>query len=153
MEKMQDFDQLDDDEVVRQLRDPNTLTNINDSGAHLQLFCGAGQNVYLFTHYVRDTGQLRIEEAVHSVTGRTAGFFGFTDRGIIEPGRLGDLAVFSLDEIEMRREMRTHDVPHGSWRFTRPAAGFRATTVRGVPTWLDGEATGALPGTSASPYA
>ena len=29
------------------LREPRTLTNINDSGAHLQLFCGAGQNIYL----------------------------------------------------------------------------------------------------------
>ena len=145
-------DELDEDDVVALLREPGTLTNINDSGAHLQLFCGAGQNVYLFTHYVRDTGQLSIEESVHYLTGRTADFLGLHDRGVLTPGRLGDLAVFALNEIEMRQEVRAHDVPHGSWRFTRPPAGFRATAVRGVPTWLDGASTGARPGTAGSPF-
>lgn len=140
-------DELDEDAVVEALRDPRTLTNINDTGAHLQLFCGAGQNVHLFTHYVRDTEQLRIEEAVHVLTGRTAQFFGLDDRGVLAPGKAGDLAVFALDEIELRQEMRVHDVPHGSWRFTRPPAGFRATAVAGVPTWLGDAPTGARPGT------
>jgi len=139
-------DELDEDAVVELLREPGTLTNINDSGAHLQLFCGAGQNVYLLTHYVRDTGQLAIEEAVHLLTGRTAGFFGMRDRGVLAPGRAGDLAVFALDEIELRQEVRAYDVPHGSWRFTRPPAGFRATVVAGTPTWLGDRATGARPG-------
>jgi N-acyl-D-aspartate/D-glutamate deacylase len=139
-------DDLDEDDVVALLREPGTLTNINDTGAHLQLFCGAGQNVYLFTHYVRDLGLLQIEEAVHALTGRTAGFFGLTDRGVIAPGKAGDLAVFALDEIELRQETKVFDVPHGTWRFTRPPAGFRATVVAGTPTWMDGAATGAHPG-------
>jgi N-acyl-D-amino-acid deacylase len=137
---------LDEDVVVDLLRQPSTLSNINDSGAHLQLFCGAGQNVYLYTHYVRDTGKLSIEEAVHVLTGRTAGFFGLGGRGVIAPGLAGDLAVFALDEIELGAETRAYDVPHGTWRFTRPPAGFRATIVGGTPTWLDGASTGALPG-------
>lgn len=140
-------DELDEDAVVEALNDPRTLTNINDSGAHLQLFCGAGQNVYLFTHYVRDTGQLSIEHAVHLLTGRTASFLGLSDRETIAPGKAGDLAVFALDEIELRQEVRAHDVPHGTWRFTRPPAGFRATIVGGTPTWLGGATTGARPGT------
>ena len=139
---------LDEAVVVELLRDPHTLSNINDSGAHLQLFCGAGQNVYLYTHYVRDTEQLSIEEAVHVLTGRTAGFFGLHDRGIIAPGKAGDLNVFALDELALGKETRAYDVPHGTWRFTRPPAGFRATIVAGEPTWFDGAATGALPGTT-----
>ncbi len=138
---------LNEAAVVEHLRDPHTLTNINDSGAHLQLFCGAGQNVYLYTHYVRDTGQLAIEEAVHVLTARTADFFGLGDRGRLAVGLRGDLNVFALDEIELRQETRVHDVPFGTWRFTRPPAGFRATVVAGVPTWWNGAATGALPGT------
>jgi N-acyl-D-aspartate/D-glutamate deacylase len=113
----------------------------------LQLFCGAGQNVYLFTHYVRDTGQLTIEHAVQLLTGRTASFLGLANRGTISPGKAGDLAVFALDEIELRQEVRAHDVPHGTWRFTRPPAGFRATIVAGTPTWLGEATTGARPGT------
>jgi N-acyl-D-aspartate/D-glutamate deacylase len=53
--------------------------------------------------------------------------------------------VFALDEIETRAHVRTHDLPDGSWRFTRPGAGFRATVVAGTPTVLDGEPTGARP--------
>ena len=139
-------DDLDEEAVVELLRDPGTLTNINDSGAHLQLFCGAGQNVYLFTRYVRDRGLLSIEEAVHVLTGRPAGFFGLTDRGEIAVGKAGDIAVFALDEIELRQESKVYDVSHGTWRFTRPPAGFRATIVAGTPTWLNGESTGARPG-------
>jgi len=145
-------DELDEADVLALLREPQTLTNINDSGAHLQLFCGSGQNVYLFTHYVRDRGELSIEEAVHLLTGRSAGFLGLTDRGELSVGKAGDLAVFALDEIELRQETRAHDVPHGTWRFTRPPAGFRATVVGGTPTWLDGAPTGARPGSVDSPF-
>jgi N-acyl-D-aspartate/D-glutamate deacylase len=90
---------------------------------------------------------------VHALTGRTASFFGLSDRGVIAPGKAGDLAVFALDEIELQREERLYDVPHGTWRFTRPPAGFRATVVAGVPTWVDGEPTGARPGQVLRPIA
>jgi N-acyl-D-amino-acid deacylase len=146
-------ERLAEDDIVRALRESRTITNINDSGAHLQLFSGAGEHLYLYTHYVRDTGKLRIEEAVHALTGRTAEFFGFHDRGTVQVGKAGDLAVFALDEIELRAEQRVWDVPHGSWRFTRAPAGFRATIVAGTPTWLDGAATGALPGGFLRPVA
>ena len=131
----------------------SALTNINDSGAHLQLFSGAGEHVYLYTHYVRDAGLLSIEEAVHALTGRTAAFFGLSDRGVLAPGTVADLAVFDLAEIEMQREERVYDVPHGTWRFTRPPAGFRSTIVAGTPTWLDGDDTGARPGRFLRPVA
>ena len=94
----------------------------------------------------RDTGLLSVEEAVHALTGHTAAFFGLADRGVIAPGNAGDLAVVALDEIELRREERRYEMPHGTWRFTRPPAGFRATIVTGTATWLNGEATGARPG-------
>jgi N-acyl-D-aspartate/D-glutamate deacylase len=139
-------ERLAEHDIVAALREPRTITNINDSGAHLQLFSGAGEHLYLLTHYVRDRGLLSVEEAVHVLTGRTAGFFGLHDRGVIAPGRAGDLAVFALEEIELQREERRYDVPHGTWRFTRPPAGIRATVVAGTPTWLDGADTGARPG-------
>jgi N-acyl-D-aspartate/D-glutamate deacylase len=144
-------ERLSEPDIVAALREPRTLANINDSGAHLQLFSGAGEHLYLLTHYVRDAGLLTLEEGVHALTGRTASFFGLEDRGVIAPGKAGDLAVFALDEIELRDEERRYDVPHGTWRFTRPPAGFRATVVGGTPTWLDGADTGARPGVVVRP--
>ncbi|MFI1577052.1 amidohydrolase family protein [Embleya sp. NPDC020630] len=140
-------DAFDEPVVAGLFAEPHTLTNINDSGAHLQLFCGSGENVYLLTRYVRDTGLLSVEQAVHNLTGKLAGFFGLGDRGVIAPGLAGDLVVFALDEIEVRPEEKRYDNPDGSWRFTRGPAGVRATIVRGVPTVLDAEPTGERPGT------
>ncbi len=109
------------------------------------MFCGAGSNLYLLTNWVRDEQALSIEQGVHCMTARNANFFSLHDRGTIEVGRRGDLNVFALDEIETRGLVRRHDLPDGSWRFSRPSAGFRATIVAGVPTMLDGEPTGNLP--------
>jgi N-acyl-D-amino-acid deacylase len=139
-------EKLSEADIVRALREPRTLANINDSGAHLQLFAGAGEHIYLLTHYVRDAGLISIEEGIHALTGRTADFFGLNDRGTIAVGKAGDLIVFALDELELRDEERTWDVPHGTWRFTRGPAGFRATITAGTPTWLNGGPTGARPG-------
>ena len=139
-------EQLDEDDIVRAIREPRTLPNVNDSGAHQQLFAAAGEHVYLLTRYVRDTGRLSIEEAVHALTGRAAEFFGLHDRGVVAPGRVADLAVFALDEIELGEEERRWDVPFGTWRLVRRPAGFRATVTAGVPTWIDGHATDARPG-------
>jgi N-acyl-D-amino-acid deacylase len=127
--------------------DPYALIGGTDAGAHLNMFCGAGANVYVLTHWARDEGAISIEQAVHCMTQRNASFFSLNDRGVIETGKRGDLAVFALDEIETRDFVRAHDLPDGGWRFTRPSAGFRATVVAGTPTVLDGQPTGERPTT------
>ena len=145
----------DDDMVVRLTRDPHAVGNINDSGAHGQLFCGAGDNLLLYTHYVREQGSLTLEEAVYSQTGKLAGHFGFTDRGKIEVGKRADITVFALNEIERREKYKTFDVPDGkgghTWRWTRDPAPMRLTLVNGVPTFEDSRPTGARPGLMVRP--
>jgi N-acyl-D-aspartate/D-glutamate deacylase len=137
---------LDADLIVRLLRDPHTVTAVSDAGAHLQMFNGAGVATYMLTHWVRDTGLLGIEEVVHSVTGKLAGYFGLPNRGTVEIGRAADLCVFALDELSLQPDVRIEDVPGGSWRYTRRPGGYRFTVVNGVPTFADGSSTGAHPG-------
>jgi len=57
-----------------------------------------------------------------------------------------ELMQFARRTLWDERDGGFYDVPHGTWRFTRPPAGFRATIVAGTPTWLDGASTGARPG-------
>ena len=144
----------DDDMVVRLTRDPYAVGNINDSGAHGQLFCGAGDNLLLYTDYVRK-GKLSVEEAVYSQTGKLAEHFGFTDRGVIEAGKRADITVFALDEIERRDKYKIYDVPDGkggfTWRWTRDAAPVRLTLVNGISTFEDGKPTQARPGALVTP--
>ena len=145
----------DDEMVVKLLKDPLTVGNITDSGAHGQLFCGMGDNLMLYTHYVRETGVLTVEEAVHTQTGKLAGHFGFTDRGELAVGKRADITVFRLDEIERRDKYKVSDVPDGqgghTWRWTRDPAPVRLTLVNGVPTFSDGKSTGARPGSMVGP--
>ena len=57
------------------MRDPKTVGNISDAGAHLQMLCGGGENALLLTRYVRDDKMMTIEEAVHVMTGKLASIF------------------------------------------------------------------------------
>ena len=131
--------------MVHDVANPYALMGGTDAGAHLTMFCGAGSNLHLITHWARDDGALSLEQAVHCLTQRSADFFGLDDRGVVEPGRRGDLAVFALDELETRDLERRYDLPEGRYRLTRPPAGFRAVAVAGELTVADGEATAARP--------
>ncbi len=140
----------DEGVLKKLLEDTNSLANVSDAGAHGKLFCGAGYNVFLLTDYVRDRKIISIEQGVHMLTGRLAGFFGLNDRGLIEVGKAADITVFNLDEIEMRPEKKTWDVWDGTggrtYRYTRDPAPMRLTMVNGEPTFDRGEFTGRYPG-------
>jgi N-acyl-D-aspartate/D-glutamate deacylase len=145
-----------DEAVVRELiLDPFAAGNLNDCGAHGQMLCGGGENVKLLTHWVRDTGQVSLEQAIHSMTGKLARHFSLVDRGELAVGKRADITVFHLDEIESRPMERVYDVPDGkgghTWRWTRPPAPVRLTLVNGTPTFEAGRATAARPGVMVSP--
>ena len=141
--------------TIELMRDPKTVGNISDAGAHLQMLCGGGENALLLTQYVRDEKKITIEEAVHVMTGKLAQHFFLSDRGIIAPGKRADLVVFNLDEIKRQPMEKAHDVPDGrggtTWRFTRKPMPPRLTLVNGVPTFENGAYTGATPGQFLSP--
>jgi N-acyl-D-amino-acid deacylase len=139
------------------MRDPKTVGNISDAGAHLQMLCGGGENALLLTRYVRDDEMMTIEEAVHVMTGKLAEHFFLNDRGVIATGKRADITVFNLDEVTYHPFEKAWDVPDGkggtTWRFTRKAAPMRLTLVNGEPTFENGAYTGAKPGQFLSPAA
>jgi len=132
------------------LRDPRAIGVNTDSGAHGKMFCGIGDNVLLLTKYVRDLGELKIEEAIHILTGKNAEHFGLADRGEIRVGKQADIVVFDLAEIERRKDVKVYDVPDGeggrTYRYSRAPAPMRLTMVNGVPTFDDGMFSGFFPG-------
>jgi N-acyl-D-aspartate/D-glutamate deacylase len=138
-------------------RDPKAIGNITDAGAHGQMLCGIGDHIDFLTSFVRDTGDLTIEEAIHNLSGKQAELFGLTDRGLLKVGKRADIAVFKLDEIERRPVERVYDVPDGeggrTWRYSRAPAPMRLTLVNGVPTFDNGRFSGLFPGNVLSPAA
>ncbi|MET0269219.1 MAG: amidohydrolase family protein [Sphingomonas sp.] len=144
----------DEELTIQLMLDPKSVGNISDAGAHLQMLCGGGENILLFTKYVKD-GLLTLEQAIHLKTGKLANFFGLHQTGEVKPGRRADLVVFDLNEIRYRDMEKAYDVPDGeggtTWRFTRQAAPMRLTLVNGVKTWADGKYTGNRPGAYLDP--
>jgi N-acyl-D-amino-acid deacylase len=136
----------DVDGVARTLADPAVLISSSDAGAHSQMLCASGDTTLVLTRHVRDRGDLTLEGAVHELTGRQAEVFGFHDRGVVAPGAIADLAVFSLDELHYDDDVFVDDLPGGGSRLRRPEGGYRATVVDGTPVQLGGELTGRLPG-------
>ncbi|WP_157218967.1 N-acyl-D-amino-acid deacylase family protein [Flavisphingomonas formosensis] len=146
----------DEQLTAKLMHDRQSIGNVSDAGAHLQMLCGGGENILLFTKYVAG-GLISLEQAIHVLTGKLAGFFGLTEIGEIKVGKRADIVVFNLDEIAYRPMIKAFDVPDGeggtTWRFTRPPAPMRLTLVNGIATF-DGERyTGATPGEYLPPKA
>lgn len=89
---------------------------------------------------------LTVEQAVHQMTGRLAGLFGFAGRGVIRDGAAGDLTVFAPGELNWAPDVFAADLPGGARRLRRPAGGYRYTAVAGTVVQCDGELTGERPG-------
>jgi N-acyl-D-amino-acid deacylase len=139
-----------DDVVVEMVREPKSVGNITDAGAHLQMLCGGGENVVYLTKFVRDRKLITLEEAIHTMTGKLAGHFHLNDIGEIKVGKRADIVVFDFDEIQQGDMEKVYDVTDGkggiTWRYTRQAAPMKLTMVNGVPTFRDGAYTGSKPG-------
>ena len=84
-------------------------------------------------HYCRDEGLFSLEQAVHKMTGLSAGNFGLADRGEIRQGAHADLVVFNADTVIDRA---TFDAPE------QPAVGIDHVIVGGTLSWSAGGHTG-----------
>lgn len=134
-------------EVAKLLTSPFNCISGSDAGAHLQMFCAAGDATLLLTRHVRERGDMTLEAAVHALTGRQAEVLGLGDRGVLAPGKAADVVIFALDELHYGPERMVNDLPGGGARLTRDPGGFRYTIVNGQPVQQAGKATGALPAT------
>ena len=127
------------------LRHPNTIMGLSDGGAHVGFISDGSFPSFLLAHWGR-SGEFRLEELVRRLTSDTAGAAGFTDRGVLAPGKLGDVNIIDFDKLTLRRPDVVADLPAGGKRLMQKADGYVATIKSGVVTYRDGVATGALPG-------
>jgi N-acyl-D-aspartate/D-glutamate deacylase len=139
---------LNDDveEVAEILTHPATLVGASDNGAHVAMFCAAGDTTLFLTRHVRDRGDLTLEAGIHEITGRLASTLGFDDRGVVAVGAAGDLVVFDFAELHWDQDEFVTDLPGGGSRLRRPPGGYRYTVVGGEVVQSAGVLTGARPG-------
>jgi N-acyl-D-aspartate/D-glutamate deacylase len=139
--------------VARIFGRPGVIVGASDAGAHIGMFCGMGDPTLLLIRHVRERGDLRVEQAVHELTGKAADLLGIRDRGRLAPGQAGDVVIFALDELVFGADEMVVDVPGGTARYTRPGGGYRWTLVGGEITQAGGRVTQARPGRFLSPRA
>ena len=94
----------DEDAVRDLLRHPHASIALSDAGAHLSFLCDAGFGLHLFGHWVRERGDLTLEQAVQSVTSRPADIYRIQDRGRLAVGAWADMILFDPATRGTRRK-------------------------------------------------
>ncbi|MBI4611129.1 MAG: amidohydrolase family protein [Candidatus Rokubacteria bacterium] len=117
---------------------PRSLLGLSDAGAHVTLFCEAGQTSRLLGHWVRERKALSLEEAVRRITSMPADVFGIRDRGRLAPGLAADIVVFDPDAIADHEPELVYDLPDGGPRLVQRASGIRWSFVNGRALIRDG---------------
>jgi N-acyl-D-amino-acid deacylase len=93
---------------------------------------GSGTFPRIFHRYVRQTGDLKLSEAVRKASGLAAEIFGLRDRGHLQTGEWADVVIFDLEKIEDRAD---YDQP-----FAEPM-GVAYVIVNGIITVENGAFT------------
>jgi N-acyl-D-amino-acid deacylase len=107
---------------------------LSERTRHPLYFAG---HVWYLTHYVRELGVLRLEDAIRKMTSMPATHFGLRDRGLMRRGFAADVVVFDYEQLE------------GLSTVANPlvyARGVEHVLVNGVSVVERSEHTGARPG-------
>ncbi len=125
-----------------------TVIGLADGGAHCAVLSDASMPTFVLTQWrERPDGQgFALEWLVQQLTQRPAEAWGFTDRGLIAPGKRADLNLIDLERLALRMPAWEHDLPAGGGRLVQGADGYVMTLVAGVTTVCAGITTGSLPG-------
>ncbi len=124
----------DEKKVSELLRHPCAAVALSDAGAHLSFLCDAGFGLHLFGHWVRERGDLTLEQAVRAVTSTVADAYRIKDRGRLVPGAWADLMLFDPARVGRGEKRRVNDLPTGASRLDTPAVGLHGVWVNGVRT-------------------
>ncbi|PKQ02593.1 MAG: amidohydrolase [Alphaproteobacteria bacterium HGW-Alphaproteobacteria-12] len=146
---LHNYFELNLDNVLTMIRNPNTLFGLSDGGAHVGVICDVSVPTYMLTHWCRDRtrgDRLDLPFVVKSQTRDTAETVGLFDRGLIAPGMKADVNVIDFERLRLMPPHMVYDLPSGARRLMQEAEGYVATIASGEIIYRDGQVTGALPG-------
>jgi N-acyl-D-amino-acid deacylase len=122
---------IDDDRVRDLLVNPYAALGLGDAGAHLSFLCDAGFGLHLLGHWVRERGDLTLEQAVQMLTSRSADAYRIPDRGRLVPGAHADIMMFDEKTVGRGEKRHVSDLPAGASRVDIPPTGVKGVWVNG----------------------
>jgi len=126
---------------------PYVMIGGSDAGAHLDRMSGAQYPTAFLADCLRGRQLTSVENAVRLMTAVPAGLFGLRDRGVVREGAFADLVLLDPATVDAGASSMVADLPGGTSRLFTPAVGVQRVFVNGQPIVVDGQATGATPGT------
>ena len=136
----------DQEKVAELIDSPLCHFGASDAGAHITQFCGTGDTTYMLEHFVRATGRVSLERAVHRMTGEVARDWGIRDRGTLEIGQAADVVIFDADNVAITKQEFVDDFPGEARRYMRRASGYDCVMVNGEVVYDTKGYTEARPG-------
>ena len=127
--------------------DERAMIGGSDAGAHLDRMCGATFPTRFLGDMLNGRKLLPIERAVQLITQKPADLFGLVGRGTISEGNFADIVVFDPETIGSENARLVADLPGDCVRLTARSHGIDRVLVNGTTVIIDGEPTGATPGT------
>ena len=127
----------------------DTVMGLGDGGAHVGTICDASFITSLLTHWGRDRTRgegIDLPTLIKCQSSDTARAVDLTDRGTLEAGMRADVNIIDFDNLNVRLPEIVNDLPAGGARLQQRADGYQMTMVKGEPTYIEGQATDALPG-------
>jgi len=122
---------IDDDRVRDLLVNPYAALGLGDAGAHLSFLCDAGFGLHLLGHWVRERGELTLEQGVQMLTSRLADAYRIPDRGRLVPGAHADIMMFDEKTVGRGEKCHVSDLPAGASRVDIPPTGVKGVWVNG----------------------
>jgi N-acyl-D-amino-acid deacylase len=122
---------IDEDRVRELLVHPCAAVGLGDAGAHLAFLCDAGFGLHLLGHWVRERGDLTLEQGVQMVTSRLADAYRIPNRGRLVPGAHADVILFDPQTVGRGEKRRVADLPAGASRVDIPPIGLKGVWVNG----------------------
>ena len=121
----------EEDAVTRLLTHERACIGLGDAGAHLTFFCQAGTGLYLLQRFVRERGDLTLQDAIYRLTRQPAEAMRIGGRGSITVGAHADLFLFDADTVGIGARCRVDDLPGGLERVHTPPLGIHGVWVNG----------------------
>ncbi|MBJ7306622.1 MAG: amidohydrolase family protein [Acidimicrobiia bacterium] len=132
---------------VEAWNDERVMIGGSDAGAHLDRMCGATFPTRFLGDMLNGRKLIPIERAVQLITQTPAQLFGLVDRGTLVEGSNADIVVFDPETIGSENAHMVADLPGGCSRLTADSYGIERVLVNGIAVIINGQATGATPGT------